>query len=383
MLIVAGIYAFSWLGLGVAFRIYPKAVVSFFLANFGIGLGTALVMERVSNPGFVSIQLADWLVIGGISACRAGIVFIVKTQPRLLGLIAPLAIEVFATVFLTPDESSYLPRALIFNIAASWIAFAAFIDCLNGAARNQFTWSVKLIISWPLLASGLLFGVRAVQFLGQWMAGGQISAHTQGNYTAFLWAFVVVLLTINIAMLRLVVSLLLRKIGEMADSDPLTDCLNRRAFNRKLEIELDRFRRSNLPLVCVLLDLDHFKQINDQHGHNAGDAGLIHVVNIVKNAIRSIDVLGRYGGEEFVLLMPNTSLNSAAEAAERIRLALVQKPLILDGKLIPLTASFGIASFDANESSENAIRRADKAMYEAKRLGRNRIEIAMPFVRAA
>ena len=378
MLAVAGIHAISWMGLGIAFRIYPKAVVSFFLANLGIGLGTALVMDRVSNPGFISFQVADWLAIGGISACRAGIAFIVREKPKLLGLIAPLALEICLTAFVAPDESSYIYRALAFNTIATAVALIAFTDCMKTPSRDQFAWPAKLIIGWPLLAAGLLFAFRALQVLMQWSDGGTTSQHQPANYTAFLWAFMVVLLTINIAMVRLVMSLLLQRISELADLDPLTECLNRRAFQRNLTSELDRLKRSDLPLACALFDLDHFKQINDTYGHSAGDRALVHAVAVVKASIRSIDVLGRYGGEEFVLLMPNTSLESATETADRVRIALAESPFKVDDRLIPLSASFGVTSLIANESAEDALRRADMAMYEAKRLGRNRVEIAQP-----
>ncbi|MEO7105759.1 MAG: GGDEF domain-containing protein [Rhodoferax sp.] len=378
MLIVAGIYAISWLALGITFRTYPKAIASFFLSNLGIGWGTYLVTQRAINPGFVSFQIADWLAIGGIAACRAGVVFLVKAQPKPLGLVIPLIAEIFATIFVAPDESSYFYRAIVFNAIAAWIAIASFIDCMKGPSQEQLALPVKLVIAWPLIASGILFGTRTAQVLSQSFSGSHVSFQTQGNYVTFLWAFIIVLLTINIAMVGLVVSRLLQKIRVLADIDPLTACLNRRAFNVNLAIEIDRYKRSQLPLACALIDLDHFKEINDQFGHNAGDLALIHAVTVIKGSIRSIDVLGRHGGEEFVLLMPDTSLTAAADAAERIRVALAEKHFMFEGQSVGLTASFGVSVFHTDETGDDFIRRADNAMYEAKRLGRNRTKLAMP-----
>ncbi len=375
MLTAACIYAGSWFGLGIAFRTYPKAVASFCLSNLGIGVGTYLVTERATHPSFLSFQVADWLVIGGIAACRAGIIFLARTQPRTLALALPLAIEMVATAFLAPDESSYFYRAILFNVIASGLAISAFIDCTKVPSMAQLTLPVKLLIAWPLLVSGILFAFRATQVLATWLAGSN-AIHNPGNYTTFLWAFSVVLLTINIAMVGLIVSGLLQKIRQIADTDPLTQCLNRRAFHREFSLALNRLKRTDLPPVCVMLDLDHFKKINDDYGHSAGDAVLIHAVALIKDSICATDVLARYGGEEFVLLMPDTPLASATATMDRIRSALVERPCVHNGSAIALTASFGVAVSQPHETSDDTIKRADAAMYVAKWLGRDRVEVA-------
>ena len=376
ILAVAGIYAISWLGLGIAFRTYPKAVASFFLANVGIGAGTFWVTERATHPCFFSIQVADWLVIGGIAACRAGILFLARSHVRTRVLVLPLAIEIVATVFMAPDESSYFYRALIFNATAGWIAMSAFRDCTQVPSMARFSGFIKLLIAWPLLGSGLLFSVRALQVLAAWGTGGDTSMSNPGNYTAFLWAFSVVLLTINMAMVGLVVSGLLQKIRDIADIDPLTRCLSRRSFHRTLSLALEHLKQPGSRLVCAMVDLDHFKKINDLYGHKAGDAVLTHAVAVIQESLCSIDVLARYGGEEFVLLLPGRPLDSAIVLVDRMRRALVEQPCIYNGVSIAITASFGMAECLPRQSGDDVIRRADAAMYVAKRLGRNRVEVA-------
>ena len=157
--------------------------------------------------------------------------------------------------------------------------------------------------------------------------------------------------------------------------DYLTGCLNRRSLEQRMKIELDRHLRSSEPLACVFFDLEHFKRVNDAYGHEAGDIALKHTVRLIGDLLRGVDALGRFGGEEFMVLMPNTDFTGAADAAKHMRVALTRTKLEFQGSVIPLSASFGAAVLGRNERPEDLVRRADAAMYEAKRLGRNRVEV--------
>jgi diguanylate cyclase (GGDEF)-like protein len=195
------------------------------------------------------------------------------------------------------------------------------------------------------------------------------------NPVFFLWAMVVFMLLANIALATLATGRLVMRIRSLAEMDYLTGCLNRRSLEQRMRIEQDRNLRSGEPLACVFFDLDHFKRINDEYGHEAGDAALKHTVRLIADLLRSVDALGRFGGEEFMVLMPNTDLKGATDAANRMRLALMRTKLEIQGKVIPLSASFGAAVLGRNERPDDLVRRADAAMYEAKRLGRNRVEV--------
>jgi len=124
----------------------------------------------------------------------------------------------------------------------------------------------------------------------------------------------------------------------------------------------------------MMLDIDHFKKINDTYGHLAGDFVLKEIAKIVKNLIRKSDICGRFGGEEFVILLPNTKLSGAMKLAERIRETIQNHTFDFNGKKINVTVSIGITSVGVNDSYESLISRADEALYEAKEKGRNRIE---------
>ncbi|HKP60738.1 MAG TPA: diguanylate cyclase [Polyangiales bacterium] len=162
-----------------------------------------------------------------------------------------------------------------------------------------------------------------------------------------------------------------------ATTDMLTGLLNRRAFLEWATRELRRADRYNDPLSCIILDVDHFKQINDRHGHASGDAVLAFVGGMLPKAVRSCDVVARWGGEEFVLALPSTPLQGALLVAERARRDLEAATVqTAKGTPIPVTASFGVAQLISGESIDHLVDRADRAMYAAKSGGRNRVEAA-------
>ena len=163
----------------------------------------------------------------------------------------------------------------------------------------------------------------------------------------------------------------------LATEDALTGLLGRRAWLEKLEDELERSRRFGLPLALILLDLDHFKTINDSHGHAMGDAVLRSVGEIIRGRLRAIDSAGRYGGEELCVFLPETDMDGALKVAESLRDAIASHCFELDGTSIAATASFGVAQMHpAATTADVLLKLADTAMYQAKRDGRNRVVAA-------
>ncbi len=161
-------------------------------------------------------------------------------------------------------------------------------------------------------------------------------------------------------------------------TDVLTHLNNRRYFDLELEREVAAAARTGHPLACVFLDIDHFKQVNDQWGHQTGDACLQQVADVIRKQLRKADVLARYGGEEFVCLLPGTDQEKALQTAERIRLAVAQSECHkMDGTPFHVTLSGGLCVWTPETVQPDAAQRlvalADEAMYEAKRAGRNRI----------
>ncbi len=164
---------------------------------------------------------------------------------------------------------------------------------------------------------------------------------------------------------------LLEEMRTMADRDPLTGVANRRSFDARLELEVKRAQRTNDPLSLLLLDLDHFKQVNDLHGHPAGDRVLRQVSATLASHAREIDMPARYGGEEFALILPSCSPEEAGLVAERLRRAISELRIDPGG---PLTTSVGVASWPRNALDVRALVSAsDEALYAAKRAGRNMV----------
>ena len=165
-----------------------------------------------------------------------------------------------------------------------------------------------------------------------------------------------------------------RRLDELASTDGLTGVYNRRRFLELAGLERERAQGGS---ACIaLFDLDRFKLINDAHGHLAGDAVIRGAIEVIRQHCRQGDLVGRYGGEEFVLCLPDTPLPLAREIAERICTALAATAVNHDGRPIPVTASIGVAALHQGESIEQWLSRADKALYEAKRAGRNRCAVA-------
>jgi diguanylate cyclase (GGDEF)-like protein len=163
------------------------------------------------------------------------------------------------------------------------------------------------------------------------------------------------------------------EIYRMTIVDGLTQIYNKRYLHEALEREVIRARRHGRPLSCLMFDIDHFKGINDQFGHLAGDYALRELARLVQDRIRRDEVFARYGGEEFVIVLPETPLDGASALAESLRARVQEHPFIFQAERFPMTISVGCALLAQDRSAIDLIDRVDKKLYEAKRTGRNRV----------
>jgi diguanylate cyclase (GGDEF)-like protein len=168
---------------------------------------------------------------------------------------------------------------------------------------------------------------------------------------------------------------LLEETRRLANNDGLTGLPNRRRAGERLEIEVSRSRRYHNPMAVALCDVDHFKLVNDQFGHNMGDEVLVHVAKALQASLRQVDMVGRWGGEEFLVILPETDLAGARIVGERLRKAVESLHTFKDGPE-RVTCSVGMAVFGDDTTTAGFVDRADQALYRAKRAGRNRCEIA-------
>ena len=156
--------------------------------------------------------------------------------------------------------------------------------------------------------------------------------------------------------------------------DPLTGLPNRAAWSERLEHEVGQWQQHGNSLLLAMLDLDHFKRINDNYGHLAGDKVLKIIANVLRKRLRGSDFIARFGGEEFVLLLPNTPWPVGVRIVEALRAAIEACPFHFKGEPVTITVSVGLSAFKAGDRSDLVIKRADQALYRAKDAGRNRVE---------
>ncbi|MDR5900109.1 diguanylate cyclase [Halomonas vilamensis] len=161
-----------------------------------------------------------------------------------------------------------------------------------------------------------------------------------------------------------------QELKRIASTDMLTGLVNRMSFDQRLEKEIERTRRYERPLSLIMIDIDHFKPINDEHGHDVGDQVLGDFARVLSANLRTTDICARWGGEEFMVLAPETEFSQAVQLAEKLRLAIVDVIFPVVGKV---TASFGVVEVGPNELATRVVKRADQALYQAKAEGRNRV----------
>lgn len=156
--------------------------------------------------------------------------------------------------------------------------------------------------------------------------------------------------------------------------DPLTQCYNRLYLDHRIAKELSYCSRSGAPLSLAMLDIDHFKSVNDNYGHTFGDLVLRSVANAIHDTLRDYDIIARYGGEEFCILLINTELADALKVCERIRKCIEELKICSDEEPVPIRASIGITQYNGSDKPLDLIKRADQALYLAKSMGRNQVQ---------
>lgn len=163
------------------------------------------------------------------------------------------------------------------------------------------------------------------------------------------------------------------RLNELATTDALTGLWNRRVFFERLELEMERSRRYKMNLSVLMLDLDHFKNVNDRYGHLAGDEMLVEVARVMELKTRRSDLVARTGGEEFMVLLPEAELSGALRTAEKLRAGVEGLSINVDGQTVRTTVSIGAAAYQSGETQKEFYARLDALLYKSKSEGRNRV----------
>ncbi len=350
-------------------RSYPQSIrglKQWSLALSILFLAGGLTAGRGFIPDLLSLSLSNFLLFYGLYIAYAGTQLFFGQKPHPTVWLALIAAVVLFQAWYTYVAPSYAMRLHSANLI---------ISCLFGShawlvsRQGTTTFSRRLVFA--VMVTMTL--VPLVRLLTASIAptGDDVLSDSPFQLL-YVTSFALSVLLFSIGAVLMATDQLRGELEHLATHDSLTNALNRRRMNEHCQQELDRSKRSGRSLAVLVMDLDHFKAINDTHGHQAGDKVLVDFVAKVQSLLRQPDRLGRFGGEEFVVLLPETGLDDAVAVAERIR-----QVSAVAGEGPSCSVSIGVSeSLSTGDSIEALLARADAAMYRSKANGRNRVEIA-------
>ena len=349
-------------------RSYPtsiKGLGEWAAALMIIFVGGVLVGARGTLPDFFAITVSYLLLWSGLYLLYFGTQRFFEIRPRAWPWMILIATGLLVSGWFTYVQPSYAARLGLSNLVIAYLfGMHGWLVFRQGSATLA-----KLLAVAVMVLTAVIQLIRFVS-LFFWPVGPDIF-DTAPHHVFFIASFAVSILLVSINLILMTAERLRTELEHMATHDSLTNALTRRRLNEVCANELERCRRHDRSLSLLMMDLDHFKSVNDTYGHQAGDQVLINAVRKIRASLRRPDYIGRYGGEEFVVLLPETSLEGAALVAERIR-----EVCALPGSGPSCTVSIGVTvSQQRSDTVDSLLARADAAMYRAKANGRNRIEI--------
>lgn len=372
------LYGVAWLAIAWSFRLYPQVSLRWASGWLLSACGTALLFWRPPVLSDMLDLVVNLLIIGAFILLQQGVtLFLRAPQQHRWPVLALLIVGLIEVLRLTQPNTMVL-RTWLFTLA-TWVALGQLVhDLLLGLPRKfQVAPRIAAAMALPVVLTLLAFVVRAVVISYSELTG-VVALDVGSTFDVVVTlGFLVFLGMFNFSLYKLVLGALVRRLENLASTDQLTGLYNRRVVIERLEVEHARFLRSGQRYAIVMMDLDHFKAINDTHGHNAGDAVLREVSRRLRQDVRSTDTLARLGGEEFLLLLPMNDIDGALVHAGRIRKHIAATPVATPSANIAITISLGVAEvFHSDRAPDNVISRADTALYRAKAAGRNRVEAA-------
>ena len=338
-------------------------------------IGHLLIMLRGLIPDVLSIVVGN-LMLSSVFVGMIAAVYQFQGRPVRwpLLLAPPLLVLVFVSVFIDnfPARVSFV--GLVIGLQALWALLAALSHRHATVGRGQW-----LLVA-GLLLEAVVLGVRALVAISTHSEATNILQSSALQTLTFLATFSVVLVS-SVGFVFMSRDRADENNRVLAALDPLTGVANRRSLIAALDRDVARAQRMREPMALMMVDIDHFKDVNDQYGHPAGDRVLCSVVNVLRQRVRAQDLVGRYGGEEFMVLLPDTGLTGAQQLARALCKAVEESRCPADGVPGPgiaVTVSIGVfgGRLESGDSWDMLIAAADRALYQAKNNGRNRVEVA-------
>lgn len=373
--------ASGWL---LAAAMLPRfRVATLHWAAFSLLVGLAFFGYLSSShwPGVPVYAIGNMLMVGALALQARGLQLEAGQTPADRVFITVLALAALVQgAWLGPEQSVWriVATSLLLSGLCAWNCVTV-LRCIHqkNAQAPQAPRALGVVLSAPFALASMVFALRASTVL---LAPERLMGNARADQSismpgALVWLFIS--LCMALALLGLVVYQLQRQLSQAATHDTLTGLPNRRAADEFLTQAALHAQRHRTPLSVLMIDIDFFKKVNDQHGHAGGDQVLRTLARLLKNRARASDLVTRWGGEEFLMLLPDTPLDGARDMAEQLRLAVQNSPFHWQQHNVPITISVGAATWNSGPFLANVlIADADSALYRAKNTGRNRVCVA-------
>ncbi len=358
-------------------RVYRAASTRFAIGNVVMAAGFAISLFRTDDSSVTFWLINDLFLVAGFLYYRLATYQLFQMPNNGLfdkAAIVAIGLLLLCALMFSPSiEALSIGTTIICVTALTLTAMAKYRGLRNEMGLLPAVSFIfpAVVICTILVLKGLLIALYP-DTAEIWFIRPQVDSEP------LLWAYLVALVTANAASFGAALTKLILKIRKLAEHDQLTGLYNRRAIKLRLAQAYKLYKRSNVPFSVMLVDVDHFKRINDEYGHDAGDEAIKFVGQTMHDSLRETDIICRYGGEEFLILMSGSTRRDGIPAAEKLRINIASRPLHWNKHNIDLKVSIGCASIDDHDSIQSMLRAADNALYVAKSKGRNCVEPSIP-----
>lgn len=369
------LYSATWLVLAGSFKLNRQASLWWAAAFSLLALGAFIDDAGLRDHQIVFGTLVNLGIVGGFYCLMRGMAYMARHQLTRVNTMVPLGLLVLLLGIRLVAPDAFALRLLVFGLAASWpLARSVWLlkRLLTDTGYPKLFVPLGLI---PILGFIALLAARPIgAMLDPAGLSGYMMDETSGFKILFIYHTFIFLALFNLAMAVVVIGGLVNHLQKLSQTDHLTRLPNRRSVLTAVNREHDLYRRSGHAYSVLVIDIDFFKRVNDTHGHAAGDEVLIGVAQTMKACARATDVVARFGGEEFLVFLPNTDEEQAYAMAERMRLAVMTGNHASVSPPLAVTISAGISTVAPHDAViDEVIARADRALYQAKHCGRNQV----------
>ncbi|MBT0587157.1 GGDEF domain-containing protein [Alteromonas oceanisediminis] len=372
---ISAISGLAWMCLAYPLTIYTVASKRFAAGNLFLFFAILVTLFRAPEDGTMIWLLADVLLVLGVFLYKKGIYRLFRLPNHAVFdqvvLFTVLAAVILAATTLINYRTTAVTITSVSSAVLAMTVYAKYHALLKDIPR----YGAVLMVT-PVFVLTCVLLVKALSGLFFPALADALFLKARIDSIPILWIYLGAIIFINVAAIGAALMRVIAKIRNLADHDQLTGLLNRHAIGREISRAEKAYDRDKIPYSALLIDVDFFKSINDQHGHDAGDKAIRHVAAIMSAELRETDRLARYGGEEFLAVLFNCTETHASKVAEKLRLSIADHPFVWNNHNIALTVSIGVSSITQVNSTKALLSQADKALYAAKSAGRNRTLLA-------